>query len=100
VGLIQREIESSGIPTISISVNRSYTEKVKPPRAIFLRWPFGHPMGEPGRRDQHFAVLREAFNALHAIESPGTIIDVGWRWRREAYPPSPAPAVDESVNGE
>jgi len=45
VGLIQRIIESSGIPTISISINRPYTEKIKPPRSIFLDWPFGHPLG-------------------------------------------------------
>jgi len=87
VGLIQRVIEASGIATISISVNRAYTEKVRPPRAIFLRWPFGHPLGEPHRRNQQSAVLSKAFEALYKIESPGKIIDVGWRWRRETYAP-------------
>jgi len=86
VGLIQRIIESGGISTISISVNRPYTEKVKPPRSIFLRWPFGHPLGEPGRADQQVAVLNKAFEALCTIETPGKIIDVGWPWRRKTYP--------------
>jgi len=85
VGLIQRTIEVAGIPTIGISIVRQYTEKVKPPRTIFLKWPFGHPMGEPGHIIQQRAVLRKAFEALMEIKTPGTIIDVPWRWKRESY---------------
>jgi hypothetical protein len=86
--LIQRAIEAIGIPTVSISIVRKYTEKVKPPRAIFLRWPFGHPLGEPGNVDQQAAVLGKAFEALYQINTPGSINDVNWRWHRESYPPA------------
>jgi len=55
--LIQREIEQAGIPTIGISIVREYTEKVKPPRTVFLDWPFGHPLGEPFDKEQQVAVL-------------------------------------------
>ena len=85
MGLIQRIIEDSGIATVGISINRPYTEKVKPPRSIFLRWPFGHPLGEPGHIDQQAAVLGKAFDALFSITSPGDIMDIGWRWHRETY---------------
>ena len=27
---------------------REFTEKVQPPRSVYLKWPFGHPLGEPG----------------------------------------------------
>jgi D-proline reductase (dithiol) PrdB len=86
VGLIQREIEARGIPTVGISIVRGYTEKVKPPRSIFLKWPFGHPLGEPGNRAQQRAVLMKALDALVTIRTPGTILDVPWRWKREFYP--------------
>lgn len=43
-------------------------------------------MGEPGRIDQQAAVLRKAFEALYTIDTPGKIIDVGWRWRIKKYP--------------
>ena len=89
MGLIQRVIEATGIPTVSISINRPYTEKVKPPRSIFLKWPFGHPLGEPGKVDQQSAVLARAFAALYDIDTPGDIVDVKWRWRRETYPTAP-----------
>ncbi len=68
---------------------REYTERVKPPRSVFLRWPFGHPLGEPGNRNQQAAVLGRALTALAEIDRPGTIIDLGWPWRRRAYPPVP-----------
>jgi len=85
VGLIQRVIEAQGIPTIGISIVREYTEKVKPPRTIFLKWPFGHPLGEPGNAAQQRAVLHRAFEALREIQIPGTIIDVPWQWKRKTY---------------
>jgi len=85
VGLVQREIEKAGIPTIGISIVRKYSEKVKPPRTVFLRWPFGHPLGEPFRPAQHRAVLEKAFDALYTVDVPGTIVDLPFRWRREKY---------------
>jgi hypothetical protein len=85
VGLIQREIEAEGIPTIGISIVRKFTEKVKPPRTVFLRWPFGHPLGEPFHLAQQRAVLTEAFNALYTIKTPGEILDLPFRWRRHKY---------------
>jgi len=85
VGLIQRVIEEEGIPTIGISIVRSYTEKVKPPRSIFLHWPFGHPLGEPFHIVQQVSVIKKAFEALYSIRDPGTIIDVPWKWKRESY---------------
>jgi len=37
VGLVQREIEKKGIPTISISIVRKFTEEIRPSRAVFLK---------------------------------------------------------------
>lgn len=85
MGLIQREIEKQDIPTIGISIVRKYSEQVKPPRTVFLRWPFGHPLGEPFNTHQQRVVLAEAFRALYEIREPGTIIDLPYRWKRETY---------------
>jgi len=59
--------------------------KVKPPRTIYLRWPFGHPLGEPFNITQQRAVLAEALKALHCINKPGEIIDIPFKWRRQRY---------------
>jgi len=85
VGLIQREIEKAGIATVGITIVREYTEKVQPPRSVYLKWPFGHPLGEPGNVKQQRTVVLEAFKALYSISNPGEIIDLPFRWRRHDY---------------
>lgn len=85
MGLIQRAIEKAGIPTIGISIVRQYTEQVRPPRSVYLHWPFGHPLGEPGNVRQQRAVLFEAFKALYTISTPGEIVDLSFSWRRFDY---------------
>jgi D-proline reductase (dithiol) PrdB len=82
VGLIQRVIEAAGIPTVSVSIVRKLTEEALVPRAVFVKWPIGHPLGEPDRVDQQTTVIRCAFRALTEIKEPGTIIDLPFRWRR------------------
>jgi D-proline reductase (dithiol) PrdB len=47
VGLIQSIIEKAGIPTASVTLLREITERVDPPRALFVELPFGHPLGAP-----------------------------------------------------
>ena len=64
---------------------RAYSEKVKPPRTVFVRWPFGHPLGEPFNLPQQRAVLAEAFGAIYSVTEPGTILNLPFRWRRENY---------------
>ncbi len=83
--MIQREIEKEGIPTVGISIVRDYSEKVRPPRTVFLRWPFGHPLGEPFNIAQQQTILAEALRALVTIKEPGAIVDLPYRWRRENY---------------
>ncbi|MGK2906214.1 MAG: hypothetical protein ACSLFH_07715 [Desulfuromonadales bacterium] len=85
MGLIQREIEKTGIATIGVSIVREFTEKVRPPRTVFLRWPFGHPLGEPGNIRQQRSVILEALQALYTITTPGAIVDLPFRWRRHDY---------------
>ena len=85
MGLIQRVIEQAGIATVSISIVREYTEKIRPPRVVFLQWPFGHPLGEVANVNQQASVLGKALAALRTVTVPGTIIEPGFRWRRESY---------------
>jgi len=76
VGLIQRAIEAEGISTISISLNRAITEKIKPPRALLVGFPLGHPMGDPFDKELQRQILMEALNHLIEIPEPGTIADL------------------------
>ena len=87
MGLVQRVIEASGIATVSISQVRAITERLRPPRALHLRWPFGHALGEPGHVLQQRRVRWEMLRDLR--ERPrgeaGVVRDLSLRWRRETY---------------
>lgn len=81
MGLIQRAIEAEGIPTISISLNRMITEKVKPPRALLVAFPLGHPMGNPFDKDLQRGILLAGLKYLEAIKEAGTIVDLTMKYR-------------------
>lgn len=83
-GLVQREIEASGIPTISLSNNPAATQRVNPPRWVHVRFPRGSMLGEPGNREKQRKVLVDAFDALAAIGTPGGHVELPCRW--EAAP--------------
>ena len=85
MGLIQRAVENVGIPTIGVTLQKEITRRVKPPRALFVRYPFGHPMGEAFAVRQQRAVLLAALEALETITEPGTIVEPGWAWRRHRF---------------
>jgi D-proline reductase (dithiol) PrdB len=50
-----------------------------------LKWPFGHPLGEPFKIDQQRTVLKEVFKALDEITMAGSIIDPPFKWKRHIY---------------
>lgn len=85
MGLVQRAIEAEGIPTIGISILKEVTEKVRPPRSVFLRYPFGHPLGEAFDVAQQRTILLDALTGLETITTPGTILEPGYRWRRHRF---------------
>ena len=74
-----------GIPTVSVSITRDLTESVGVPRAVFLRWPLGHPLGEPDHPAQQRTVIYTALHTLLTATTPGVIVEPGFRWRRETY---------------
>jgi hypothetical protein len=90
VGLIQRAIETEGIPTVGITLQKEVTKRVKPPRALYLRYPFGHPMGEAFAARQQRAILVAALAALVTVTEPGAIVEPGWVWRRHRFDSSDA----------
>ena len=85
MGLIARAIETAGIPTVSVTITRDLTESVGVPRALFVRWPLGHPLGEAHKPLQQRTVIFDALKLLLTTDEPGVIAEPGYRWRREIY---------------
>jgi hypothetical protein len=80
VGLIARALEEQGIATVCVVMNRDITENVKPPRALFVRFPYGAPLGPAGDATTQMAVIRAALKLLTDATQPGTIVapDIEW----------------------
>jgi D-proline reductase (dithiol) PrdB len=76
VGLIQRVIEAAGIATISISLSKEISCKVKPPRAVYTGFPLGHPLSFPGQVFRQLQILRVLLKCLREINSPGTLLEL------------------------
>jgi hypothetical protein len=70
VGLIQRQIESQGMTTVSLSLLREITEKVRPPRALFVPYPLGYPLGAPQDAVLQRRIMRAAFALLARNDGP------------------------------
>lgn len=85
MGLVQRAIEAAGVPTVGITLQKEVTRKVRPPRAVYLRYPFGHPMGEPFAIVQQRTILMDALTALETLSVPGQIVEPGYRWKRHRF---------------
>ena len=89
--MLARVLEVHGIATTSISMVREHTEKVKPPRALFVPFPFGHAMGRPNDPELQHRVLRAALDLFREPVGP-VIRDFPDDAESGAEPPAPAQA--------
>ena len=64
VGLIQSIIEKAGIPTVSITLLPAITKRVDPPRALFVDYPLGYPLGTQHDAELQTQIILSAFSVL------------------------------------
>jgi len=67
VGLVAAELERQGIATVAIQLLREVAESVRPPRALFVPFPHGYPLGRP---DDAAGQRRVIVSALSLLEDP------------------------------
>ena len=82
--------------TVGLALVREVAVATYAPRLLFVHWPFGHALGEPGRIEQQRTVLRDMLSMARRAPHPGLVVDLPYRWRRESYPP----ITDWRVDGE
>ena len=68
--MLARTLEAHGIVTTSISMVREHTEKVKPPRALFVPFPFGHALGRADDPELQHRVLGATLALLAEPSGP------------------------------
>lgn len=73
VSLVAAELERAGIPSVVQVFLSEVAEKVRPPRALWVPFDHGYPLGEPNNPALQVDVLRQTF-ALLAEEGPGPVL--------------------------
>ena len=70
MGALAHYLESEGIPTTQISLIREHTEVIRPPRALWVPFELGRPLGVPENPAFQRRVLLKALKLLEAPEGP------------------------------
>jgi hypothetical protein len=68
--VLARAIEEVGLPTTTIVLIKEQAQRVKPPRALFVPFPFGFALGNPDDPPFQHKVLAAALNLLSAKSAP------------------------------
>ncbi len=76
VSLIAAELERQGISTVVVQLLREVTEKVRPPRALFVPFAHGYPLAAPNEPDRQRAVIEAALRLLEEPDpEPPVLVD-------------------------
>ena len=75
MGGLAHYLEEEELATTQISLIRPQTEKTKPPRALWVPFELGRPMGAPNDPEFQKKVLRAAFELLDRGDGPVLIED-------------------------
>jgi hypothetical protein len=70
VSLIAAELERRGITTVCIVLLREVAEKVRPPRALFVPFRHGYPLGLPNDAKTQRSVIEAALNVVECDGEP------------------------------
>jgi D-proline reductase (dithiol) PrdB len=81
VGLLARAIEAEGVTTVALALVKEVAEAARAPRMLYLHWPFGHALGEPGK------VEHDMLSMARRAPRPGLVVALPYPWRRQAYAP-------------
>ena len=78
-------LEEHGISTVVVNQGLQQPMRVKPPRTLYVKYPYGQPFGQPGNVNQQRTIVEDALHLLGTVTKPGTIIHSPYKWRREDF---------------
>ena len=87
-----------GLTTTAIAIVREHAEKVKPPRALFVPFAMGFPLGTPNDPELQHRVIASAFDLLRYQNGP-VLVDFSQEEAAEILPQaSTVPAAQARMN--
>ena len=102
--VLARVIEAAGIPTVTVTMMPTLSDKYRSSRTLGVQFPFGHSFGAVGDIELQTRTLRAALQLLAEAPAPETRVDLDETWpgdARQAYknwqPDEPSPIVLHSM---
>jgi hypothetical protein len=70
VCVLARVFEGAGLTTVTLAMVREHAERVRPPRALFVPFPFGYALGKPNDPQLQRRVIGAAVDLLSREQGP------------------------------
>lgn len=80
IGLIQNVLEEAGLVTMAITLKPEVTHFMHIPRAAFVRYPYGYPLGPAFQPALQREILRKGLDLIYEIKEPETVVKLPYRW--------------------
>ena len=68
--MLARAIEEAGLPTVTVALIKEHAQRVKPPRTLWVPFPFGFALGNPDDPPFQQKVLSAALGLLSENDTP------------------------------
>lgn len=78
--IVQRAIESVGIPTIIIAALPPVVRQQGTPRAVAPRVPMGANAGEPHNVEMQTGILKDTLLQFEKLDQPGKIVPLPYEY--------------------
>lgn len=72
LGIVAREVENQGIPTMMISVDRPMTDRIRPPRTAYYDGEIGATVGKANWKQYQLRILDEALRWTETFDQPAS----------------------------
>jgi hypothetical protein len=102
VSALGHYLEEAGIPSVAIALIRPQAERTRPPRALWVPFELGRPIGPPSDAAFQRRVILAALGLLNAAKAESLIVDFPDDDPREApdhsWRPPISPALDQNAD--
>ena len=68
--MLARSFETAALPTTSIVLLKEHAQRTKPPRALFVPFPYGYALGRPDDPEFQHKVLSAVLELFGAASGP------------------------------
>lgn len=72
LGIVAREVERQGIPTMLISVDRAATDRIRPPRTAYYDGELGATVGKANWKQYQLRILDESLRWIETFDQPAS----------------------------